>query len=484
MDHVSLLMNLVLLLMTEIKTCQPNPCRHGGKCFALDENSFICDCDGTGYKGDQCEVGFITTPIFPKLRPNVSSGVLAVLASPSKRLRVSLDSEDGITFDPSSLEIRFPKRDRKFTVEAANPGIRAIRFLLEGENKDDFETPEKSVLFVAPEISDFDSKPFLLKGELPVGCQKQEAKGNFSCQLRLLSTAPWTETPLSTNGVVHFTTVNNQTIPLSLIGLNFTKRHFSRDEMIGTGIAKTSTSKKFSLLYQRGSKCYSKLIDSNNLLQLIDNDAFVSSFMHALSAMAPEWFTLAVSESNQDFDIQNIAVTLASDLKHCSGFPLNGASSLAYYRPAVNYKMRVDQNDIPLSADGRTCFAINICKPGLFINLPKNQAKALKSNLNVFRDMKDGCGLDLSVDSIGFLNKETSQAKFAKGMIWNGRNLQTLSPLSFNVWLKGRVDWRIEIPDLLFVTLEMTGEAFIKSRNTDSVSILAVAFSGLLFNVS
>ena len=467
-----LLMNLVLLLMTAITTCQPNPCRHEGKCLALDENSFICNCDGTGYKGDHCEVGVITTPIFPKLRPNVSSHFLNVLASPSKSLRVSLDSEEGTTFDPSSLEIKFPKRDGQFTVEAAKPGIQAIRFLLEGENKDDFETPEKSVLFVAPEISNLDSKPFLLKGELPVGCQEQKTKDNFSCQLRLLSTAPWTGTPLSTNGVVHFTTVNNQTIPLSLIGLNFTKRHVSRDEMIETGIVKTSTSKKSSLLYQRGSKCYSKLVDSNNLLELIDNDAFVSSFMHALSAMAPEWLTLAVSESNQDFDIQNIAVTLASDLKHCSGFPLYGASSLAYYRPAVNYKMRVDRNDILLSADGRTCFAINICKPGLFINFPKYQAKALKSNLKVFRDMKDSCGLDLSIDSIGFLNKETS--KFAKGMIWNGRNLQTLSPLSFNAWLKGRVDWRIEIPKLLFVTLKMTGETFIKSRNTDSVSILTV----------
>lgn len=470
-----LLINLLLLSMTEIKTCQPNPCRHEGKCLALDENSFSCNCEETGYKGDQCEVGIITTPIFPKLRPNITSNALSVLARPSKSLRVSLDSEEGITFDPSSLEIQFPKRDGEFTVEAAKPGIRAIRFLLEGESKDDFETPERSVLFVAPEISNLDSKPFLLKGELPVGCQEQETKETFSCQLRLLSTAPWTGTPQSTNGVVHFTTVNDQTIPLSLIGLNLTKRHFSRDEMIETGIAKTSTSKKFSLLYQRGSKCYSKLADSNNLFELIENDAFVSSFMQALSAMAPEWLTLAVSESNQDFDIENIAVTLASDLKHCSGFPLNGSSSLAYYRPAVNYKMRVDQNDIPLSADGRTCFAINICKPGLFINFPKNQAQVLKSNLNVFRDMKESCGLDLSVDSIGFLNKETSH--FANGIIWNGMNLQTLSPLSYNAWLKGRVDWRIEIPKLLFVTFKMNGETIIKSRNTDSVSILTVALS-------
>lgn len=457
--------------MTEIKTCQPNPCRHEGKCLTLDDNSFICNCEKTGYKGSRCETGFVNTPIFPKLRLNISSKALAVLARPSKHLRVFLTSEDGVTIHPSSIEIPFPKRKEEFTVEGAKPGIQAITYILEGENEQEFETPERSALFIAPEISNHNTKLFLMKGELPIGCEKHETNENVSCDLRLISTAPWTGTPRSTNGVVHFLTVNNQTIPLSLIGLNLNKLHVSRDEMIETGIAVTSTFNTFPLQYQKNGKCYSEIADSNDLLELIDSDAFVSSFMHALSAMAPEWLTVTVSENNQNFDIQNIAVTLASDLKHCLGFPINAAQSLAYYRPAVNYKVRVEQNEIPLSADGRTCFAINICKSGLFINFPKSQAQLLKSNLNVFRDMKDRCGLDLSVDSIGFLNnKETSN--FVKGIIWNGMNLQKLSPLSYNVWLKGRVDWRMEIPKQLFVTFKMNGETVIKSRNIDAVSIL------------
>ncbi|KAJ7388498.1 hypothetical protein OS493_037222 [Desmophyllum pertusum] len=58
---------------------------------------------------------------------------------------------------------------------------------------------------------------------------------------------------------------------------------------------------------------------------------------------APEWLNVAVSETNEAFDIPNIVANLASDLEHCSGFPLNQASSLAYYRPAVNYKLRIAQ---------------------------------------------------------------------------------------------------------------------------------------------
>ncbi|KAL9986757.1 hypothetical protein ACROYT_G000947 [Oculina patagonica] len=450
----------------EVYTCKPNPCRNGGKCLAMSEDNFICSCEDTGYRGDLCEIGVITTPIFPKLRCNISSKALPIVARPSTRLKVSFKSQDGVIFDPESTEIQFPNKKATFRVEAANPGIKAVTYILEGENTVDFETPGRSVLFAAPELPNHATKPFLLKGELPVGCEEQETQEHLSCKLSLLSTAPWMGTPRSTNGVVHFAVTNNQTIPLSLIGLNLTELRASRDKMIETGIAKASMSEKFSLSYQRNGKCYSRIADSNNLLELIENDAFVSSFMQAISAMAPEWLTLAVSEANEYFDIENIAVTLASDLEHCSGFPLHGESSLAYYRPAVNYKMRVSQNDVSLFADGRTCFAINFCKPGLFISFPKQQAGLLTSTLNVFRDMKDCCGIDLSVDSIGFLN-EMETSHFVNGLIWNGMNLQKLSSFSYNAWLKGSLDWRMEIAKLLFVTFKITGETIITSRNID-----------------
>ena len=38
--------------LTDIKSCTPNPCKHGGKCIVQDQ-SFSCDCAGTGYKGSE-----------------------------------------------------------------------------------------------------------------------------------------------------------------------------------------------------------------------------------------------------------------------------------------------------------------------------------------------------------------------------------------------------------------------------------------------
>ena len=367
--------------------------------------------------------------------------------------------------------MKYPDRKGAFKVEARKQGIQTMTYILDGENKGDFKTPEQSVLLVAPESTKYENKPFLLKGELPVGCEEQETKANFSCALRLLSSAPWVGAPSFTSGVVHLAYSNNQTVPLSLIGLNLNELHVSRDKLIENGAAKTSSNKNASFLYQRNGKGYSKFADSNDLLELMKNDAFVSSFKRAISAMAPEWLTLAVSETNEYFDIQNIAGTIATDLEHCSGIPFVGATSLAYYRPAVIYKIRVAQNEVPLFAEGRTCFAIDVCKPGLFINFPKEQAAILKATLDVIRDMNDCCEVDLTVDSVGFV-KDSETSHFFNGTIWNGLKLQKLSSFSYNAWLKGSLHWRMEIPKLLFLTFKMAGETFIKFRNVDLVSIL------------
>ena len=356
----------------------------------------------------------------------------------------------------------------QFTVTAEKPGIRAITYALKGESKNDFEIPKPSAFFTAPETFSNNSisrQLFLPKGKLPIGCEEYNTK--LSCEVRLSSTATWTKISSSTNGIVHINSPKNQNIPLSLIGLNLGDR-VSREKTIEAGVAKTSSFKKYTVLLSRNGTCQARLTDTNSLLELIQNDAFVSSFMEALSSVAPEWLSFSVAENNNIFDIQNIAANLASDLEHCTGFPFNQASSLVYYRPTVNYKMRVAQDDVSLLADGSTCFAINICKPSLFVNFPKGQADLIMGSLNFFRDMQNS-GLSLQVNSLG-IHKNEETAHFVKGIIWNGKELQELSPLHYQMWLKGSIDWKMEIDQTLLLSFRMNGDAIIRSENIESVS--------------
>ena len=379
-----------------------------------------------------------------------------------------MSSAKGVTLEPPSIVFDSSRTIEQFTVVAEKPGIQAITYGLEGESKNDFEIPEPSVFFTAPETLSNNSlsrQLFLPKGELPIGCEDFNTK--LSCEVRLSSTARWTKISSSTDGIVHINSAKNQEIPLSLIGWNLGDR-FSRDKMIETGVAGTSSFKKYTLLLARNGTCQARLTDTNSLLELIQNDAFVSSFMEALSSVAPEWLSFSVAENNNIFDIQNIAANLASDLEHCTGFPFNQASSLVYYRPTVNYKMRVAQEDVALLADGSTCFAINVCEPSLFVNFPKGQADLIMSSLNFFRDMQNS-GLSLQVDSIG-LHKNKETVHFVKGIIWNGKELQELSPLYYQMWLKGSIDWKMEIRKTLLLSFRMNGDAIIRSENIDNVS--------------
>ena len=211
---------------------------------------------------------------------------------------------------------------------------------------------------------------------------------------------------------------------------------------------------------------------SDNLLELIRDDALVTSFLQTVSQMAPNWLNVLISEPNDVFDIQNIIVSLAkippNGGEHCSGFPLSPSSSIVYFLPVVKYKIRVGQDETSLHDEGNTCFAADLCKQSTFIGFSKESANKLKDKLAVMRDMK-GKGCNVHVDSVGFLKNAETFTK-ANVALWNGTHYEQATPFNYNMWLKGKVLWNMVIPATLDVTLDMKGESFIHSDSMDDVS--------------
>ena len=461
--------------LAEIETCIPNPCSHGGNCSVVDEKRFTCDCEGTGYKGDQCQTGFITTPIFKKLRPKTKSSLLSVAARPVNKLRISLYSDKEITFEPSSsLDIESPSTRRDFTVEAEKPGIRTISYNVEGPSSADFDTPEQSVLFVAPKIPESESlytKLFLLKKELPIGCEEHKTNA-LQCEVRFISTAPWTANPLATHGIVQIAQGNDVYLPLSLIGLSFEELQVSRSKVTETSITMTSSDKEIEISYSNSGSCSTKKAHPDNLLELMDADALAASFLQSFSKMTPKWLQFALGESSDIFDIENVFVNVANSpplsLEHCSGFPVESTSSVAYFTPVINYNLFVGQDEVSLLADGKTCFLVNVCKPAVFVKLPKNPAIQLKNTLKVFRDMKQR-GFDLRVNSIGVLGDVETKDTVIEGVFWNGTYLERTSSDSYNMWFNADVEWNMEIPGKIKLTLQMSGQSFVYYDNLNTV---------------
>ncbi|XP_068677677.1 uncharacterized protein [Montipora foliosa] len=452
----------------EIRICHPSPCKHGGKCLVTDRKSFTCICSGTGYKGKLCQTGVISTPIFPKLHTKMSSGPLFLMARPSYFLQVSLFSNEGLKFDPPSLELQFSKVKAEFVVKTEKPGIHSVSYSVDGESKGDFQTPQRSVVLVTPDF--FDRLP---RDTLLTGCKKHVSKQNAECEMRLLSTSPWIGAPVSTSGIVHLVTPNNVSVPMSLVGLNLEDLDIPRDRLINIAIAKTVSQGVFKIWHQANGTCLSRVSNTDNLLALMWSNAFPSSFMQALTEIAPEWLQFTIMEDSAAFDIQNIAVNLSPDSEHCSGFPYNDASVQVFYRPAINYIARVAGQEVALFADGATCFAVDICQSAMILNLPNREANVIKNSLNLFRNM-GAMGINMNVESVGIFNKMKTSS-FVKRMIWNGVKLTESSSFHYNMWLKGSLEWKMETQTRsLFVKLKFTGEAFIKYRGIDALFVNAI----------
>ena len=383
-------------------------------------------------------------------------------------------AENGVVFYPSSsLDIIFPESKQKFFVEAEKAGIRRISYGLEGPNKAEFEAPGQRFFLVTPRVMINDSiysKLFLPKGELPLGCNDHTSR-TLSCKVRFISTSGWTGSSPSTEGIVHVMTSSNQFIPLSLVGLNFDGLTISKTSLIQTAAARTSSSGVLSDFIINNGTCFQQELSSDNLLEVMNDDALVSSFMRTFSQMTPKWLHLATNEENKAFDIHNIKVNLAIETslkeKHCADFPLNPLSTIAYFRPTAEYEVRVSDDAVSLFAEGNTCFAADICKQSVFIHFSKHSANEL-IKLAAFQEMKDK-GVEIRVDSVGVLESPDIY-DVENSEIWNGTYLDKASPFSYNMWLKGDVAWKMQIPANLDVTLHIAGEGYLHYDKIDDVS--------------
>ena len=174
--------------------------------------------------------------------------------------------------------------------------------------------PEPNSFLVEPRVTISDSvyfKLFLAKGELPVECNQHISK-SLSCELRFISTNGWTSGSPSTAGIVHIRTSSNHYIPLSVVGLSFDKLKTSNKLFTQVAAARISSSGVLGDFYTSYGTCIQKELSSDNLLELMKDDALVSSLMRTFSKMAPKWLVLATREENRAFDIQNIKVNLAT----------------------------------------------------------------------------------------------------------------------------------------------------------------------------
>lgn len=71
-------------------------------------SGFECNCQGTGFEGEICEVGKITIAQYPNLVYGKATNWIQVTAKPREDLTITPQAVNGdFTFTPKRMQIRF-----------------------------------------------------------------------------------------------------------------------------------------------------------------------------------------------------------------------------------------------------------------------------------------------------------------------------------------------------------------------------------------
>ena len=467
--------NCMLPFSSEIILCKPNPCLHGGQCIVISSRQFSCDCEQTGYEGNLCERGVVTPPDFPKLIPGHPSEKLEMGAKPENSLTVNLNPTMNLTIQPEKLIIQHPASKAEFQITGYNSAVGMVTYSLDGVNKYDFTAPRKSVVFIGRNVSSQNSvytRLGLLAGELPVGCQRMDIKKFRACDVKIaFHTNSNISTPtLIESGPVHIITSNNRTIPLSLVGYDFSSPLPLEKDIMERLIGLTSKSDRWQVSDQR-TDCYNIGLTGEDLIEIIQKDTFSQSFLRYLTDQLPLWLRFRVREESNLFDIGNVQSNLfqttdANLTNTICKFPVNIQTALVLYRPMVTFNISVDNNPLSLSSKG-SCFAADVCEPGGFLTLSQ-RARNKFATMQFMQDLTLG-GWELLVSSFGFSTPRIYNRSVLSS-VPNGHLVGNFSDFYYNWWWQGSANIDLSNADQA-VNMKLSGEAFAFTENLDAVSI-------------
>lgn len=136
----------------------------------------------------------------------------------------------------------------------------------------------------------------------------------YSCDIQMAfdSTLIATNDSLIKSGPVHIVTPDNRTIPLSLVGYDFSLSLLTRRQILQR-LADHSNfaDQKLSDNHKPSNQtCSTFQITEDDLNEFIQKDALPMSFLQHFTEQLPLWLKVMVSENSNSFDVENILASI------------------------------------------------------------------------------------------------------------------------------------------------------------------------------
>ena len=383
-----------MLLIIERELCFPNPCQHNGTC-SITEDTFTCDCDGTGHTGESCGVLVINTPDISGLRIN-SPMNFSVFARPDRSFVLDLvpDNRDAFIIMPSSLMFSELVTQHEISMTAKEPGFYKLEYKIRDDSVNYQPIPPVNILVSENDTGlSYCERRNITCGLIQPGCcsanETQLLTLDFKCpssenELLFKSTCGWvTKGTLHSAGII-FSSIDGFDMPVAIAGAQF----FPQMTHIDLQGLTASEFDHGCVACSGASNCQVERLSVNLVRDLLEYDSLAFTYLHQSGELIPSWLTMKALSSGRIHDFRSYLVYLVySDalnrVQECNGLSAltDGMYSILAY--TGNLEVTLYEESRQYTSNGSTvCFATNLCEGSnspLYISISSDAHTVLDS---------------------------------------------------------------------------------------------------------
>ena len=376
--------------LAERQPCLPNPCLHGAECTEVETVKGgvpNCQCSGTGYRGDICEVGVVSIPSLPLLTVGETHSFI-VSAKPDSDLTVEFDSK--LRFRPNVLTFSPRMTEMTVNVTPSSVGVYTVSTKLTGTNSFNYDTPPDMTVVVRSTVPVKDVDEILSPG-----CCSNESESVHSClgtssTITFYSTCRH-QTHRWENGArilegTSFTTAGELSLPLSLRsvllqssgarGISFQMSPYESED----GVSRCSPCGEQECSSQWDCSCYDP---TPSIAYYLQQESLAKTYLQNIAPLLPSWMKLKAVSSDRPYDDLSYRVELVDSedllkIPQCRGFFSTknvdfGTYSVLVYSGTFMVSVGEDVISHTPSANDALCVAVNLCdgkESPVYISLP------------------------------------------------------------------------------------------------------------------
>ena len=417
-----------------ILPCHSNPCQHSGLCIGEGTTSYSCDCSGTHYKGENCQIGIVTIAEIPILIVNQTSRMF-ISAYPDDFINITFIGAAEFEISPISVTITSIQNTVPFEITATNSGKFLLTYKISGPNAKKFENP---LTYHIPSLdrsnmhrsnryfTDVGSDIGLL---LPGCCRTEYQCPSSDFAVSLSSICTWSDGDSNAHladGIVFASAGSDLSLPVSIVGAEMMSANLAwnilpRNQLNCTHCAGSE------------SQCYFYDLTAYDIADFLRSLALAKTFLRSSQDILPQWLSLSLRNStlplNTSFSLSDFYTTIAvgNDVKSIQGCErLKIDPSSLYSVLKLKHSITVSSNGdeqtfIPTATDSPVCFAVNLCQ-GLSSTLHMTIPESANDMLTLFDSVEQYIerGWDFTFLQAAVSHHGISQPISLTGSYWNG----------------------------------------------------------------